>query len=147
MIYVNQQVYNEPASTCTRNQTLTGTTYFLWSMTHKLSNERKAFIPYRIPPNTGYNDPYYDLFGVTLSTTATESLTGNTTPTECVVNLICGEWYLKIYEQLSPTNLNPSLAYNVVNETIVTVNCYEQNEPISYTNVDDVFIIYNPDNE
>jgi hypothetical protein len=64
-----------------------------------------------------------------------------------VVDLICGEWYLKIYEQLSSTNLNPALAYNVVQETILTVNCYEQNEPVSYTNVDNVFIIYNPDNE
>jgi hypothetical protein len=92
-------------------------------------------------------EPYYDLFGVVVSNTATESLTGNTTPTECVVDLICGEWYLKIYEQNSATNLNPSLAYNVVQEGILTVNCLEQNIPISYDDQDDVFIIYNPDNE
>lgn len=146
MIYLNQQVANEPAATCTRNSTLTGTTYYLWSMTHKLSGQRKQFIPYRIPPVVSY-EPYYDLFGVVVSNTSPESLTGNTTPTECVVDLICGEWYLKIYEQLSPTNLNPSLAYNVVQETIVTVNCYEQNTPVSYDDQDDVFIIYNPDNE
>jgi hypothetical protein len=62
------------------------------------------------------------------------------------VDLYPGEYYLKIYEQVSSTNLNPSLSHDVVNETIVNVVGTNQNEPVTYESGDDIFIIYNVDN-
>jgi hypothetical protein len=60
------------------------------------------------------------------------------------VNLqfIPGEYYLKIYEQLSPTNLNPALSYDVVYEGMVVVISDNPIGEINYTGVSDTVIIY-----
>jgi hypothetical protein len=145
MVYINQGEYNEPAVVCSRNKTLSNPTY-LWSMLHKLSGQVWRFIPYRILPSVTYS-PAYDLFGVTIDDTIPESLTGNTGSTSCNVHLIPGEYYVKIYEQVSSTNLNPALSYDVVYETIFNVVGINQNTPVSYSGTPDVFIIYNENND
>lgn len=145
MVYINQGEYNEPAVVCSRNKTLPNPTY-LWSMFHKLSGQVWRFIPYRIPPSVSYS-PAYDLFGVTIDDTIPESLTGNTGSTMCNVHLIPGEYYCKIYEQVSTTNLNPALSYDVVYETLFNVVGINQNTPVSYSGTPDVFIIYNENND
>jgi hypothetical protein len=148
MIYINQGELNEAAAVASRNKTLTGNVTYLWSMQHKLSGRRYRFIPFRILPATTY-PPGYDLFCITIDDSIPESLTGNTICGDCNVHLIPGEYYLKIYEQLSTTNLNPQLSYDVVYETIVNVVGTNQNNPVTYsgTSDGDVFIIYNADND
>jgi len=144
MVYLNQGVLNQAAVVASRNKTLANPTY-LWSMQHKLSGRQWRFIPYRIIPLTDYT-PGYDLFCVTVSDSQPEHLTGNTSCGLCIVDLYPGEYYLKIYEQVSSSNLNPALSHDVVNETIVNVVGTNQNEPITYESGDDIFIIYNVDN-
>lgn len=144
MVYLYQGQLNQAAVVASRNKSLSNPTY-LWSMQHKLSGKQWRFIPYRIIPMTDYT-PGYDLFCMTVSATTTEHLTGNTSCGLCVVNLYPGEYYLKIYEQVSPSNLNPALSHDVVNETIVNVVGTNQNEPVTYESGDDIFIIYNVDN-
>jgi hypothetical protein len=144
MVYVNQGEYNEPAVVCSRNKSLSNPTY-LWSMYHKLSGQVWRFIPYRIPPSVSYS-PAYDLFGLTIDDSIPESLTGNTGATSCNIHAIPGEYYVKIYEQVSSTNLNPALSYDVVYETIFNVVGINQNTPISYSGTPDIFIIYNENN-
>jgi hypothetical protein len=145
MVYINQGEYNEPAVVCSRNKTLSNPTY-LWSMFHKLSGQVWRFIPYRILPSVSYA-PAYDLFGVTIDDTIPESLTGNTGATMCNIHAIPGEYYVKIYEQVSSTNLNPALSFDVVYETIFNVVGINQNTPVSYSGTPDVFIIYNENND
>jgi hypothetical protein len=114
-------------------------------MYHKLSGQVWRFIPYRIPPSVSYS-PAYDLFGLTIDDSIPESLTGNTGATSCNIHAIPGEYYVKIYEQVSSTNLNPALSYDVVYETIFNVVGINQNTPISYSGTPDIFIIYNENN-
>jgi hypothetical protein len=57
-----------------------------------------------------------------------------------------GEYYIKIYEQQSTSNLNPALSFDVVYETIMNVVGTNQNIPTSYSGTPDIFIIYNSDN-
>jgi hypothetical protein len=144
MVYLNQGILNQAAVVASRNKTLVNPTY-LWAMQHKLSGRQWRFIPYRIIPLTDYT-PGYDLFCLTVTDSQPEHLTGNTSCGLCVVDLYPGEYYLKIYEQVSPTNLNPMLSHDVVNETIVNVVGTNQNEPVTYESGDDIFIIYNVDN-
>lgn len=145
MIYVNQNQQNDAAIPASINKSLSNP-YYLWSMTHKLSGEKFSFIPYRIPPapSITYN-PSYDLFNFNINDSIPPSLTGNTSGTTNV-HLIPGEYYLKIYEQTSASNLNPQLGYDVVNETLVIVVGINQNTPVSYSGTSDVFIIYNDNN-
>lgn len=145
MIYLEQDEQNNAAIPASINKSLSSP-YYLWSMQHKLSGRRFQFIPYRIPPSVSYKVSY-DLFNLNINETIPQSLTGNTTSGTTNVHLIPGEYYLKIYEQVSSSNLNPSLAYDVVNETLVVVNGTNQNNPISYSGNTDVFIIYNDNNE
>lgn len=146
MIYINQGQLNQAAAVCSRNKSLTGNVTYLWSIQHKLSGERWRFIPFRVPPSVDYA-PAYDKFCITIDDSIPESLTGNTNCGDCNVHLIPGEYYLKIYEQISTTNLNPQLSYDVVYETIVNVVGTNQNNPTSYSGTSDVFIIYNADND
>ena len=146
MIYINQGQLNQAAAVCSRNKSLANPTY-LWAMSHKLSNTRYRFIPFRVPPSTVGYEPGYDLFCITIDNSIPESLTGNTQCEDCNVHLIPGEYYLKVYEQVSSTNLNPALSYDVVYETIVNVVGTNLNIPVSYSGTSDIFIIYNADND
>ncbi len=46
MIPINQAELNTVVATCSRNKQLTGTVYYLWTITHKLTKQNWKFIPY-----------------------------------------------------------------------------------------------------
>jgi len=104
------------------------------------------FLPYRIPPSTTY-EPGYDLFCMNVNYSVPESLTGNTDCNSCNIHLIPGEYWVRIYSQSSLTNLDPSLTDELVYETMGLMVGVNQNEPITYQGDDDVFILYNEDND
>ncbi len=146
MIYLNQNELNQVPATCSRNGFLMDPEY-LWVATHKLSGRVWNFIPYRIPPTTDYK-PGYDLFCINVSQTLPEVLTGSTNCSNTsTLNFYPGEYYIKIYEQYSNTNLDPSDADDVVYETIMWVIGVNQNQPITYSGTSDIFILYNEDND
>jgi hypothetical protein len=60
------------------------------------------------------------------------------------LHLIPGDYFVKVYEQSSTTNLNPSLSYDVVYETTARVigTGNTQNELVSYSANTDIFTVY-----
>ena len=145
MIYLYQSQNNQAAAVCSRNSELTNP-YYLWVMEHKLSGKIYRFIPFRVVPAVSYK-PSYDVFCIDIFNTNPQVLTGTTGCGQTNVHLIPGEYSLQIFEQTSASNLDPALAYNIVNDNLVQVVGVNQNIPITYTGATDpVFIIYNPEN-
>jgi hypothetical protein len=141
MIYIQQGEFNRAIATCSRNKTLTGTVYYLWTIRHKLSNQAWQFIPYRNPSITTY-PPSYDVFDIQVEFSQPENYLG-TSPSDPVnLYLIPGEYYLKIYEQVSSTNLQPSLAYDVVYESTLVVKTDDPIEQIEYTGTSNTWVVY-----
>jgi hypothetical protein len=146
MIYLNQNQLNQVPATCSRNGFLMDPDY-LWVVTHKLTGRVWRFIPYRIPPSTDYK-PGYDLFCINVSETLPEVLTGSTSCSNTsTLNLYPGEYFIKIYEQYSESNLIPGEADDIVYETIMWVVGVNQNQPITYSGNSDIFIVYNENND
>lgn len=145
MVYIYQNQQNDTPAVCDRNM-LGVYDYFLWEMTHKLTFQKWTFIPYEIPYTTDYY-PGYNLFTINVDDSIAQSLTGNTTSGSTNVHLIPGEYWLKIYAQDSPTNLNPNNASELVYQQIATLVGTNQNEPITYSGNSDIFIVYNEDND
>lgn len=142
MIILQQGQFNRAVATCSRNKNLTGNVTFLWTIRHKLSNQTWQFIPYRDPSQTVGYEPAYDLFDINIVLTSPEIYIG-TSPSNCAnLHLIPGEYYLKIYEQSSPTNLNPALSYDYVYEGMIIVKSEDPIQEISYSGTSDVFIVY-----
>ena len=141
MIYLQQGNINQQTLvTCSRNKTLTGAVTYLWTIKHKLSQQSWKFIPYRELTNLGY-EPSKDLFYISVDETNPEVYIGSSSvPTN--LHLIPGEYYLKIYEQTSPTNLNPSLSYDVVYEGMLIVESSDPITSIDYSGLTDTVIIY-----
>lgn len=141
MILLQQGQFNRAIATCSRNKNLTGSVTFLWTVRHKLSNQTWQFIPYRDPSIVVGYEPAYDVFEMNILMNQGEVLIG-TSGSPVNVQFIPGEYYLKIYEQSSPTNLNPSLSYDVVYEGTILVKPQDPIGEISYSGVSDVFIVY-----
>lgn len=139
MIYINQGQTNPTLVTCSRNKTLTGSVTYLWTVRHKLSQQSWKFIPYREPSITSY-EPSKDLFYIEIDDSSPEILIGSS-GVPANVQLIPGEYYLKIYEQYG-NNLNPSLSYDVVYEGTLSVNPSTPIGEIDYTGLTDTVIIY-----
>ena len=141
MIYLQQSDTNQPTLvTCSRNKTLTGAVTYLWTVKHKLSQQSWKFIPYREPSNLGY-EPSKDLFYISVDETTPEVYIG-TNGNPANLHFIPGEFYVKIYEQNSPTNLNPSVAYDVVYEGMMIVEPADPINQIAYSGNSEVIIIY-----
>lgn len=140
MVILEQENTNNAFVTCSRNKSLANPTY-LWTMRHKLSQQSWKFIPYVIPPATSGYLPAYDAFEISVFSGTAENYIG-TSGTSVNLHFIPGEYYLKIYEQLSPTNLNPAVAYDVVYEGMVIVNSDNPTQTISYSGTTDIFIVY-----
>jgi len=142
MIILNQSQLNVATATCSLNKSLSSPTY-LWSVQHKLTNQRWRFIPYQYPTTVAYN-PFYDLFSIRVDNSIPEVFTAITADNTVNLHLLPGDYFVKVYEQVSTTNLNPMSAYDVVYETtarlIGTGNT--QNELVSYTANTDVFTVY-----
>lgn len=141
MILLQQGQFNRAIATCSRNKNLTGNVTFLWTVRHKLSNQAWQFIPYRDPSIVVGYEPAYDVFEMNILMNQAQVLIG-TSGSPVNVQFIPGEYYLKIYEQSSPTNLNPSLSYDVVYEGTLLVKPQDPIGEISYSGVSDVFIVY-----
>lgn len=139
MIIVQQGTYNTPIATCSRNKQL-ASPYYLWTIRHKLANQAWQFIPYREQSITTY-PPSYDVFQLDIISTLPEVYIGGI-GTTCNLHLIPGEYYVKIYEQVSSTNLNPSLAYDVVYEGLMTVLAEDPIEQIEYTGTSNTWVVY-----
>jgi hypothetical protein len=140
MIILQQGSSNQAIATCSRNKNLAGSVNYLWTIKHKLSNQSWQFIPYRIIPITSY-EPSYDIFNINIYLNTPQVFIGSiNTPVN--LHLIPGEYYLKIYEQYSPTNLNPSLSYDVVYEGTITVKPQVPINEVAYTGTTDVFVVY-----
>lgn len=148
MIYANQGAINELPAVCSRNATLTGTIRYLWNIEHKLTGEVWNFIPYRIPPSVDYK-PGYDLFCLQIDDSVAEDYIGTSCDAGTTANLhlIPGQYYYKVWEQSSSSNLNPNNAVGIVNQGMMTVVGTNLNNPTTYSGTSDVFIMYNPDNE
>ncbi len=73
MIPINQAELNTVVATCSRNKQLTGTVYYLWTMTHKLTKQNWKFIPYLLPATgaIGY-EPSYDQFQIDVDSGSSE---------------------------------------------------------------------------
>ena len=142
MIILNQ-VQNNMNATCSRNKSLTGAVSYLFSWKHKLSGQVWRFVPYQYPAQVNYA-PGYDLFSIKIDNGAPEVLTGATATGQTNVHLIDGEYYVKVWEQSSSLsgNTNPSLAYDVVYETIGRVNYSGSTAPTSYSGTTDIYKIY-----
>lgn len=139
MIYVNQGQYNTPIATCSRNKSLSNP-YYLWTIRHKLSNQAWQFIPYREQSITTY-PPSYDVFKLNILLNQPEIYIG-TINTICNLHLIPGEFYVKIYEQVSNSNLNPALSYDVVYEGLMVVIAEDPIEEIDYTGTTNTWVVY-----
>ena len=146
MIQIETGILNTVVGTCSRNKQLTGNVTYLWSLTHKLTKQNWRSIPYRIASVTPGYDPSYDLFYVDVDNTSPEVFIA-TGATNVNLHLLPGQYYVKVYEQVSTTNLNPALSYNAVYETTANVNYSgsPQNEIVAYTggSNNEVFKIYN----
>jgi hypothetical protein len=142
MIILQQGQYNTAAATCSRNKNLSGNVTFLWTIRHKLSNQAWQFIPYRDPSLAITYEPAYDLFNININLSQPENYIGYTSQNWVNLHLIPGEYYLKIYEQNSNTNLNPALSYDYVYEGMIIVKSDDPIEEISYSGTNDVFIVY-----
>jgi hypothetical protein len=115
-------------------------------MTHKLSGKEYNFIPYQIPYTTDYK-PSYDLFNIGIFFGDAQVLTGATMTGETNVHLIPGEYFIQIHAQVSDENLNPLQSGEIVFQTLLNVVGTNQNIPVSYQGEEEVFIIYDPENE
>jgi hypothetical protein len=143
MIILNQG-YNQAAATCSRNKMLLGPVCYLHSWRHKLTNQVWRFVPYQIPATVDYS-PGYDLFSIGVFPNTPETfLTGATMTGQTSLNMLDGEYYVKIYEQSASlsANTNPSLAYDVVQETIGIVNYSASTAPIQYSGTSDIYKVY-----
>jgi hypothetical protein len=139
MIIVQQGQYNTPWATCSRNKTLSSPTY-LWTIRHKLANVAYQFIPFRILPITTY-PPNYDLFELNIFSNQPTVLIGSNVQA-ANLPLIPGEWWLKIYEQVSTTNLNPALSYDVVYEGTLLVEQQTPIQQVEYTGTSNTWVVY-----
>lgn len=126
-------------ATCSRNKTL-ASPYYLWTIRHKLSNQAYQFIPYRQQSITSY-PPSYDMFDILVDFNQPQVYIGDIN-TACNLWLIPGEWYVKIYEQVSSSNLNPSLAYDVVYEGMLVVLSEDPIETIEYSGTPNTWVVY-----
>jgi len=143
MIYLTTGQNNIVWATCSRNKTLANPNY-LWSMTHKLTNKSWKFLPFRLIPSTTYTTPY-DLFAINIDYNTPEIYTGATSTGSTVnIHFTPGQYYIKIYEQTSSTNLNPNLASDVVWESTATVidPSLPPNNIVSYPAKTDIFKVY-----
>lgn len=102
MLQINKAQTKTWYLTLTEKTTISNPTY-LFSLTHRLTNVAYNFI---LTDTSSYVERY-NAFQLTEGTTVT---------------LDAGEYLYKIYAQTSPTNLNPDLANEVVEEGIVKVD-------------------------
>ena len=126
MVIVNRTSSNVVVFTLTERVTLSSP-YFLASLKSRRTNEVKNFI---LSSNTGSTDRY-DKFTITES--VTENLTNST------VTLTGGDWWYKIYEQTSATNLNPDATTSLLEQGILRV--VDTSDSYIYSEPTDTYVV------
>ena len=102
MLIIRKNQVNNIIATVSMNKTLPNP-YYLFSFQNIASKERISFIPEVITSNVRYDKfRFIETGNVNLSTIPPQIWFGND----------LGQWYYSVYEQLSPTNTDISLAYN-----------------------------------
>ena len=122
MLKVSENSVNYVYVNCSRNKSLNRPTY-LFSVVNQYNQLTKRFIPENISftGNTDYEYLRYDKFRFYVSGDTSENYiysTGN----PVYLDLEPGMYYYKIYEQVSSSNLDPSLSHDVLDEGIMYVN-------------------------
>ena len=115
MIVLNIGELNIVSESASRNKELSNPTY-LFSFYHKLSGQTWRAIPHVGDWTNDYLSRF-DTFYISIDYDRSQSLTGNTEPTDCNIHLIEGDYWISIYEQKSTTNLDPTKSFNKVIET------------------------------
>lgn len=127
------------AATCSLNATITNPIY-LFEFQHKLNNEYFYVIPYMEQWYTSY-PPQWNLFNISVDINQPQSLTGNTLSGSTNVWLLPGEYYMKVYQQTSNSNLNPLLSQGMIYKTMAKVDDYCYPEP-AYQGTDNEWVVY-----
>lgn len=107
---ITRSANNTVTFTLTERVTLTSP-YFLCRAQSRRTNQVKRFI---LASNLSTNTTRYDQFTIT-ETSGTEILTSGT------VTLTGGDWWYKIYEQASASNLNEDASTTMLEEGILRV--------------------------
>ena len=112
MLQINKEETKDWILTLTEKVTISPA-YFLFSFTHRLTNTTTNKI---LTDSSSYTERY-NKFSVTEGTTFT---------------LDAGEYLYKVYAQTSPSNTDPALANELVEEGLLKVNIVYSN-PEEYT--------------
>ena len=120
MIILEQGQNNLVYIVASRNKLQFGGNTYLFSMYNKLSEEKFRFIPYRRIDTYSFPNRF-DAFEIKIDFDVPQSLTGNTSGFTTNVWLTEGEYYYKVYQQISDINLNPLLSTDVVDEGMMKV--------------------------
>jgi len=112
MLQINKEETKDWILTLTEKVTISPA-YFLFSFTHRLTNT----ITNKILTDSSSYTERYNKFSVTEGTTFT---------------LDAGEYLYKVYAQTSPSNTDPALANELVEEGLLKVNIVYSN-PEEYT--------------
>ena len=106
MLLIKKNELNDLVVSVSLNKELSNP-YYLFSFTNILSKDKISFIPQNISTYTSRYDEFRFLESTTINLTAS-------TPS---VNFEYeGQYWYSVYEQASPTNTNPALAYNKLAE-------------------------------
>jgi hypothetical protein len=122
MLFINKNSANYLITTLTELQTLTGATYFLVNLNSQDSNiEYNVICSDVSSATTRYNK-------LVLIESTSENLTGST------ITLPVGEYIYKVYEQISSTNLDPTISTSLLEQGLITVD--DGTESINYIDDD-----------
>ena len=141
MVILQQNTQNEFPMTVSLNVTISNPVY-LFEFQHKLSNEFFYIIPYKVP--TTYAKPNYDLFVMNVSYSQLEQQINNTAYSSNM-HLLPGEYLVKVYQQTSTTNLDPTLSDGLIYQVMGKVGESDEicvDEPSYDGGFDDEWVIY-----
>jgi hypothetical protein len=113
MIYIQKDTTNTIDVTVSNETTLTGATY-LFELVNLERKSKVRFIPENV---TGADVDRFDSFTFSTNDLDPIVLTGNT----CNIHLHIGPYSYNIYDQTSPTNLDPTQSNGIVETGLIWV--------------------------
>lgn len=149
MLHFKQNDLNSCDVTVSNESELSSPNY-LWCLTNLNSNVKKYFVPYNA---TVANATRFDTFTFSTNKLQPEVFTGST----CNIHLEQGQYRYTIYDQISPTNLNPALSNSIVENGLgnmpasevcfVTYEDEKKNVELAVYQTETCFYTYLSDNE
>jgi len=128
VLIINKNTANTQILTLSEKTTLTNAVYLF-----EVYNDQSLVKQYFIAANTSTNKYRYNQFVITEN--ATQNLLNG------VISLEVGEYKYNVYEQTSTTNLNPSLATNLIDSGKMRVVTTETATP-EFTGTQETYTIY-----